>query len=223
MKELIALHANTGELGGDLKHDTVAIIGATLDLQEKVRFPAEYFAICLTRGMRCGQVVRQAMTPIDSVFMLPLDTKLDHDTMQRIYDSGHSRVPVYEEIDVPVVSEAEAGNALTNTEDLPLKTKRARKIVGILLVKQVRPLSTLRQAFQLTEIKQVLDARSQRSAARVELISIHRAFLTRCSRCNSLADASLAESLLYSEQLAAVGSLGSFPGRPFPYGHRRTL
>ena len=36
LKELVAMHANTGELGGDLKKDTVAIIGATLDLQEKV-------------------------------------------------------------------------------------------------------------------------------------------------------------------------------------------
>ena len=51
LKELIALHANTGELGGDLKHDTVAIIGATLDLQEKARLSDEYFAICLTRNL----------------------------------------------------------------------------------------------------------------------------------------------------------------------------
>lgn len=36
LKELIALHATTGQLGGDLKADTVNIIGATLDLQEKV-------------------------------------------------------------------------------------------------------------------------------------------------------------------------------------------
>jgi metal transporter CNNM len=36
LKELIALHSDVGELGGDLKTDTVTIIGATLDLQEKV-------------------------------------------------------------------------------------------------------------------------------------------------------------------------------------------
>ena len=35
LKELIALHANVGQLGGDLRSDTVTIIGATLDLQEK--------------------------------------------------------------------------------------------------------------------------------------------------------------------------------------------
>jgi hypothetical protein len=36
LKELIALHSSMSPLGGDLKSDTVTIIGATLDLQEKV-------------------------------------------------------------------------------------------------------------------------------------------------------------------------------------------
>lgn len=36
LKELIAMHSNTGQLGGDLKTDTVTIIGGALDLQEKV-------------------------------------------------------------------------------------------------------------------------------------------------------------------------------------------
>jgi hypothetical protein len=36
LKELIAMHSNVGHHGGDLKTDTVTIIGATLDLQEKV-------------------------------------------------------------------------------------------------------------------------------------------------------------------------------------------
>jgi hypothetical protein len=35
LKELIALHSSLGEFGGDLRTDTVTIIGATLDLQEK--------------------------------------------------------------------------------------------------------------------------------------------------------------------------------------------
>ena len=37
LKELIAMHSNGGQLGGDLKTDTVTIIGGALDLQEKVR------------------------------------------------------------------------------------------------------------------------------------------------------------------------------------------
>lgn len=36
LKELIAMHSSHGAHGGDLKIDTVTIIGATLDLQEKV-------------------------------------------------------------------------------------------------------------------------------------------------------------------------------------------
>ena len=36
LKELIAMHSSTSAHGGDLKTDTVTIIGATLDLQEKV-------------------------------------------------------------------------------------------------------------------------------------------------------------------------------------------
>jgi metal transporter CNNM len=35
LKELIAMHSTTATHGGDLKNDTVTIIGATLDLQEK--------------------------------------------------------------------------------------------------------------------------------------------------------------------------------------------
>ena len=120
LKELIAMHATTGELGGDLKHDTVNIIGATLDLQEKV--------------------VKQAMTPIDKVFMLNYDCKLDYDTMKRIADTGHSRVPVYEEIEVPVTASdpEESGTWTPDTKNLPLKTQKVKKIVGVLLVKQVR-------------------------------------------------------------------------------------
>lgn len=36
LKELIAMHSTHATHGGDLKTDTVTIIGATLDLQEKV-------------------------------------------------------------------------------------------------------------------------------------------------------------------------------------------
>jgi metal transporter CNNM len=36
LKELIAMHSSMSPHGGDLKTDTVTIIGATLDLQEKV-------------------------------------------------------------------------------------------------------------------------------------------------------------------------------------------
>lgn len=82
LKELVTMHAASGGRGGDLKGDTVMMVGGALDLQEKV--------------------VGQAMTPIDKVFMLPSDAKLDYPTLQRIVRSGHSRIPVYQEIEVSV-------------------------------------------------------------------------------------------------------------------------
>lgn len=60
------------------------IVGGALDLQEKV--------------------VKEAMTPIDKVFMLPFTAKLDYKTLELIVRSGHSRVPVYQEVDVQVRS-----------------------------------------------------------------------------------------------------------------------
>ncbi|KAI1796383.1 hypothetical protein LXA43DRAFT_937264 [Ganoderma leucocontextum] len=134
LKELIALHSATGQLGGDLQSDTVTIIGATLDLQEKV--------------------VRQAMTPLDKVFMLSINSKLDFDTMKRIGDTGHSRVPVYVEVEVPVViphapvalrrpSLSASGTSTPPTvvaaDDAPLpdRVQKVKKIVGVLLVKQL--------------------------------------------------------------------------------------
>ncbi|KAJ7511808.1 hypothetical protein B0H11DRAFT_1844761 [Mycena galericulata] len=96
LKELIAMHSSHATHGGDLRNDTVTIIGATLDLQEKV--------------------VSQAMTPISDVFMLSIDSHLDYDLLKQICLTGHSRVPVYEEVELN-------GNKL-------------KKIVGILLVKQ---------------------------------------------------------------------------------------
>ncbi|KAI5119681.1 hypothetical protein M0805_009625 [Coniferiporia weirii] len=133
LKELIALHGSENPLGGDLRTDTVTIIGATLDLQDKT--------------------VRHAMTPIDRVFMLHIDAKLDYDTLRRVCSTGHSRIPVYEEVEVNVpvhvaITAYETGSgddALSPTavqtmrksldgESL-IKTK-VKKIVGILLVKQ---------------------------------------------------------------------------------------
>ncbi|KAJ7747204.1 hypothetical protein B0H14DRAFT_2984906 [Mycena olivaceomarginata] len=96
LKELIAMHSSHATHGGDLRTDTVTIIGATLDLQEKV--------------------VRQAMTPISEVFMLSIDSYLDYDLLKQICLTGHSRVPVFEEVEV--------------------NGAKVKKIIGILLVKQ---------------------------------------------------------------------------------------
>ncbi|PIL34294.1 transporter [Ganoderma sinense ZZ0214-1] len=127
LKELIAMHSNGGQLGGDLKTDTVTIIGGALDLQEKV--------------------VRQAMTPIKDVFMLSIDAKLDYETLRQICLTGHSRIPVYEEVEIPVprlvaqvnISEADLMDATGSRLSLDgrqTRTQKVKKIIGILLVKQ---------------------------------------------------------------------------------------
>jgi metal transporter CNNM len=62
------------------------------------------------------------MTKIENVFMLSIDARLDYETLQKVCVTGHSRVPVYEEIESPA----------PNSQGIKLK-----KIVGVLLVKQV--------------------------------------------------------------------------------------
>jgi metal transporter CNNM len=62
------------------------------------------------------------MTKIENVFMLSINARLDYQTLREVCVTGHSRVPVYEEIDLP----ATGGQAV-----------KAKKIVGVLLVKQV--------------------------------------------------------------------------------------
>lgn len=83
---------------------------------------------------------RKAMTPISDVFMLSIDSKLDYDLLKKICQTGHSRVPVYEEVDVPVAGEAEADAVGDNEWDMwkgqQQRTQKVKKIVGILLVKQ---------------------------------------------------------------------------------------
>ncbi|OBZ73128.1 hypothetical protein A0H81_06939 [Grifola frondosa] len=119
LKELIAMHGSDGELKGDLKTDTVTIIGGALDLQEKV--------------------VKQAMTPIKDVFMLSIDAKLDYETLRKICLTGHSRVPVYEEVEIPVprllpkvnISEADldVSSSRLSLDGRQSTTQKVKKIV----------------------------------------------------------------------------------------------
>lgn len=61
------------------------------------------------------------MTPIEDVFMLSINSKLDYELLRKICLTGHSRIPVYEEIDLPVIG----GTG----------TIKVKKVIGILLVK----------------------------------------------------------------------------------------
>ena len=92
------------------------------------------------------------MTPIKDVFMLSIDTKLDYEMLRKICATGHSRVPVYEEVEVPTSGVIEARNKAGSAIATPPspggksgdgKTMMVKRIVGILLVKQVGNLVTL--------------------------------------------------------------------------------
>lgn len=120
------MHSSLSSHGGDLKNDTVTIIGATLDLQEKVVLQVKPFD---TATYLVTHSLNKAMTPIDEVFMLSIESKLDYQLLKKICMTGHSRVPVYEEVDLPVHDVA--GNPAMGG-----KVGKVKKIVGILLVKQ---------------------------------------------------------------------------------------
>lgn len=89
-----------------------------------------------TLNMVRNSVLSQAMTPISDVFMLSIDSKLDYALLKKICATGHSRVPVYEEIDVPYSVVADPNDTISSTDKLKQKTVRVKKIIGILLVKQ---------------------------------------------------------------------------------------
>ena len=87
------------------------------------------------------------MTPIKDVFMLSIDAKLDYETLRKICLTGHSRIPVYEEVEIPVprlvaainISEADLVDATASRLSLDgrqQRTQKVKKIIGILLVKQ---------------------------------------------------------------------------------------
>ena len=87
------------------------------------------------------------MTPIKDVFMLSIDAKLDYETLRKICLTGHSRIPVYEEVEIPAprlvaqvnISEADlmaATGSRLSLEGRQTRTQKVKKIIGILLVKQ---------------------------------------------------------------------------------------
>ncbi|GAV47192.1 hypothetical protein ZYGR_0H00320 [Zygosaccharomyces rouxii] len=72
LKTLVTLHRTMGV--ERLTHEEVTIISAVLDLKEKE--------------------VQEIMTPIENVFTMSADRILDERTVQEIFDSGFSRIPI---------------------------------------------------------------------------------------------------------------------------------
>jgi metal transporter CNNM len=76
------------------------------------------------------------MTPIKDVFMLDINSQLDYELLRKICMTGHSRVPVYEEVDVPIPGSGSSHTSVLNPMRGRPRTQKVKKIVGILLVKQ---------------------------------------------------------------------------------------
>jgi len=76
------------------------------------------------------------MTPISDVFMLSIDSKLDYALLKKICQTGHSRVPVYEEVEVPVSVVAGANESDIHGQNPKERLQKVKKIIGILLVKE---------------------------------------------------------------------------------------
>lgn len=78
LKELVNMHQDENDDDNEepLTIDEVLIIKGALDLRDKV--------------------AKDCMVPLDAVFMLAIDTKLDLNTMTKIIDAGNSRIPIYD-------------------------------------------------------------------------------------------------------------------------------
>ncbi|XP_064405122.1 uncharacterized protein LOC135350301 [Halichondria panicea] len=76
LRELVKMHGD-GEQGNEdpLSYDEVLIVKSALEMRDKT--------------------VEDAMTPLESVYMLNINAIIDRDTMKDILARGHSRVPVY--------------------------------------------------------------------------------------------------------------------------------
>lgn len=93
------------------------------------------------------------MTPISDVFMLSIDSKLDYNTLTKVCGTGHSRIPVYEEVDVLVSSIAPNGTITPGRAREQPRTQRVKKIVGILLVKQCVLLDPKGNCLNISHVK----------------------------------------------------------------------
>ncbi|KAF5837488.1 hypothetical protein DUNSADRAFT_4290 [Dunaliella salina] len=72
---LVDVHGSMAGFGGSLTEAEVLVIRGALDLTAKT--------------------ASKSMTPLDKVFMLSSDDRLDERTIEAILISGHSRIPVY--------------------------------------------------------------------------------------------------------------------------------
>ena len=90
LRELIKMHAAGAEGGGDLDLDTVTMAQGALDLAQKTVKEA----MTQIDEVFVSQAMAQSGTCADEKQMLPIEAKLDYETLGHVVRSGHSRVPV---------------------------------------------------------------------------------------------------------------------------------
>ncbi|XP_045814789.1 DUF21 domain-containing protein At2g14520-like [Trifolium pratense] len=127
LKTLVDLHGNEAGKGGELTHDETTIIAGALELSEK------------TAG--------DAMSPINEIFSIDINSKLDRELMTLILEKGHSRVPVYYEEPTNIIGLILIKNLLTidPEEEVPVKSVTIRKIPR---VPEMMPLYDILNEFQ---------------------------------------------------------------------------
>ena len=76
LRKLISVHAKEHSLESGLNPEEFNLMAGAMDFQ--------------------GKMVKDCMTPIQEVFALSVDTRLQEDVMMRIWEVGYSRIPVYE-------------------------------------------------------------------------------------------------------------------------------
>jgi len=141
------------------------------------------------------------MTPISDVFMLSIDSKLDYALLKKICQTGHSRVPVYEEVDVPIRAVGEGDKALDEKQNS--RTQKVKKIIGILLVKQCV----------------LLDPKGLSISRYHGLQILIIPFTRRYSPSQDTAE----QSSICSKQRTSFGHTRQVPGRSQSHGYRQSL
>ncbi|KAK7328041.1 hypothetical protein VNO77_22135 [Canavalia gladiata] len=127
LKTLVNLHGNEAGKGGELTHDETTIIAGALELSEKT--------------------ANDAMTPIDEIFSIDINSKLDRDLMNLVLEKGHSRIPVYYEQPTNIIGLILVKNLLTidPEEEAAVKSVTIRRIPR---VPETMPLYDILNEFQ---------------------------------------------------------------------------
>jgi len=138
LKELVSIHG----AAASLTVDECTIIKGALDMKSKI--------------------VSDCMTPLKSVFMLPIESKLDVDTILNIIQEGHSRIPIFKGNKQNIVGVLSVKN-LIGLDPQEAKPLTEIKLPSIPSIKGNTPLYDMLNEFQTgkTHMVTVIDEKSK--------------------------------------------------------------